>query len=263
MFKQITGTPAMRNLVIAAPAAPYSVFQPFLASGAQVVEYNNQLKTSAEKVIQAASKKSNGFRSGLLLRIQREVVHSKKPVGDTTAGLKVQAFLMEKILGIEKQLKDLWDKKNHYKGDHVRRNMEIKTAILEYQIAYIKQSGKFGAFKDLLVEFENDGSVVNAIKQLEAALNKTPIHFPGRFHLSGRLGNLFNAHFHECGNATDLEGAIKAYDEAIKNISADHPDLPELQLALNKALEQRFEIFGQQSDISKALDSCCNTLVPQ
>jgi hypothetical protein len=256
MLKEIAGTRAMKNLVIAAPAANYSVSQPSLASEAQVIEYNSQLKTSAEKVIQAVSKKSNGFKSGLLLRIQREVVHNKTPIADTTAGLKVQALLMEKTQGVEKQLKDLLSKKDHHKGDHGKRKVEIKTAILEFQIACIKQSGKFGAFKDLLMEFENDVSVANAIKQLEAALNKTPIHFPGRFRPSGHLANLYNAHFHEFGNATDLEGAVKAYDEAIKNIPADHPDLPELQLALSKALEQRFEIFGQQSDISKALDSC-------
>ena len=256
MLEQIAGTRAMKNLVIAAPAATNSVFQPFVAYGAEVIKYNKQSKTSAEEVIQAVSKKSNKFRSGVLLRIQKEVVHRKTPVADTTAGLKVQALLMDKTQGMEKQLKDLWDKNNHYKGDHVKRKVEIKTAILEFQIACIKQCGKFGAFKDLLMKFENDVSVANAIKQLEAALNKTPIHFPGRFRPSGRLANLYNAHFHEFGNATDLEGAVKAYDEAIKNIPADHPDLPELQLALGKALEQRFEIFGQQSDISKALDSC-------
>ena len=148
MLKQIAGTTAMRSLVIAAPVATYSAFQPFLASGAQVFEHNNQLNTSTEKVIQAISNKSNGFRSGLLLRIQREVVHSKIPVVDTTAGLKVQALLMEKTQQMEKQLKDLWDKKDHYMGDHVKRTVEIETAILEFQIACIKQSGKFGAFKD-------------------------------------------------------------------------------------------------------------------
>ncbi|EDR09678.1 uncharacterized protein LACBIDRAFT_319008 [Laccaria bicolor S238N-H82] len=256
MLEQIAGTRAMRNLVVAAPAVTTSVFKPFLAYGAEVIKYNKQSETSAQEVIQAISEKSDEFTSGVLLRIQQEVVHHKKLVADTTAGLKVQALLMEKTLGIEKQLKDLWHKKDHHKGDHVMRKVEIKTSILEYQIACIKQSGRFGAFKDLLMEFENNVSVANAIKQLEAALNKTPIHFPGRFRPSGRLGNLYNAHFQEFGNATDLEGAVKAYDEAIKNIPADHPDLPELQLALGKALEQRFEIFGQQSDISKALDSC-------
>ena len=148
MLKQIAGTTAMRNLVIAVPAATYSAFQPFLASGAQVIEHNKQSETSATKIIQAISKKSNGFRSGLLLRIQREVVHSKIPVADTPAGHKVQAMLMEKTKEMEKQLKDLWDKKDHYMRNHVKRKVEIKTAILEYQIACIKQSGKFGAFKD-------------------------------------------------------------------------------------------------------------------
>ena len=255
LLEHIAGTRAMRNLVIAAPAATNSVFQPFLAYGAEVIKYNKQSETSAKEVIQAVSEKSNKFRSGVPLRIQREVVHSKTPVADTTAGLKVQALLIEKTQGMEKQLKDLWDKKDNYKGDHVMRKVEIKTAILEFQISCIKQSGKFGAFKDFLMEFKNDVSVASAINQLEAALNKTPIHFPQRFHPSGCLANLYNAHFHEFGNATDLEGVVKAYDEAIKNIPADHPDLPELQLALGNALEQRFEIFGQ-SDISKALDSC-------
>ena len=256
MLEHIAGTRAMRNLVIAAPAATNSVFQPFLAYGAEVIKYNKQSETSAKEVIQAVSEKSDKFRSEVLLQIQREVVHSKTPVADTTAGLKVQALLMEKIQGMEKQLKDLWDKKDNYEGDHVKRKVEIKTAILEFQISCIKQSGKFGDFRYLLMEFEDDVSVANAIKQLEAALNKTPIHFPTRFRPSGRLANLYNAHFHEFGNATDLEGAVKVYDKAIENIPADHPDLPELQLALGKALEQRFEILGQQSDISKALDSC-------
>ena len=253
MLEQIAGTRAMRNLVIAAPAATNSVFQPFLAYGAEVIKYDKQSETSAKEVIQAVSEKSNEFRSGMLLQVQREVVHSKTPVADTAAGLKVQEFLME---GMTKQLKDLWDKKDNYKGDHVKRKVEIRTAILEFQISCIKQSGKFGAFKDLLMEFKNDVSVANAIKQLEAALNKIPIHFPRKFHPSGCLANLYNAHFHEFGNAADLEGAVKAYDKAIKNIPADHPDLPELHLALGNALEQCFEIFGQQSDISKALDSC-------
>ena len=139
----------MRNLVIAAPAATYSPFQLFLAYGAKVIEYNNQLETFARKVIQVVSKRSNEFRSGLLLQIQQEVVHGRKPVADTTAGLQVQAMLMEKTQEMKKQLKALCDKEDHYKGDHIKGKVEIKTAILEYQIACIKQSGKFGVFKDI------------------------------------------------------------------------------------------------------------------
>ena len=148
MLKKIAGTTVMRNLVIAAPPATYLPFQLFLAYGAQVIEYNNQLRSSAENIIQAVSKKSNEFKSGLLLQIQREVVHSQKPVADTTAGLQVQAFLMERIQEMVKQLKDLCDKKDHPSQGQIKRKVELKTAILEYQIALIKQSGKFGAFKD-------------------------------------------------------------------------------------------------------------------
>ena len=139
----------MRNLVIAAPTTTYSPFQLFLAYGAKVIEYNKQLKTSAEKIIQSVSKKSNGFRSGLLLQIQQEVIHGRKPVADTTAGFQVQALLREKTQELENMLKDHCDKGDHYKRDHIKEKVEIKTTILEYQIACIKQSGKFGAFKDI------------------------------------------------------------------------------------------------------------------
>ena len=147
MLKKIAGTTVMRNLVIAAPAATHTPFQLFLAHGAKVIEYNKQLKTSAERAIQSVSKKSNGLRSGLLLQIQQEIVHDRKPVADTTAGLQVQALLMEKTWEMEKKLKDHCDKEDHYKGDHIKKKVEIKTAILEYQIACIKQSGKFGAYQ--------------------------------------------------------------------------------------------------------------------
>ena len=148
MLKKIAGT-AVTSLVIAAPAATDSPLQQFLAYGAQVIEYDKQLKTSAQKVIKAVTKKSNGFRSGLLLQIQQDVVHSKKHVADTIAGLQVQALLMEKTQEMEKQLKDLCNKKGHDKGDHIEEKVELKTAILEYQIAHIKQSGKLIAFKEV------------------------------------------------------------------------------------------------------------------
>ena len=149
MLKKIAGTEVMRNLVIAAPAATYPPFQLFLAHGAKVIEYNKSLKTSAEKIIESVSKKSYGFRSGLLLQIQQEVVHGRKPVADTTAGLQVQVLLMEKTQEMKKKLKDYCDMEHDYKGDHIKEKVEIKNTILEYQIASIKQSGKFGAFKDI------------------------------------------------------------------------------------------------------------------
>jgi hypothetical protein len=93
------------------------------------------------------------------------------------------------------------------------------------------------------------------INIIQAALALVPpAHDYRRAGLLGTLARVFEQRFGETGSRSDLDAAVKAFDEAAKLTPSWDGKQDSFQHALAGALKKRFELTGSAQDLAAAVD---------